>query len=93
MHRIKTNYTENRKLVLSSNEDKIIAIINTPTNADITKKVLFAIEEDLSVPTVYLTSSIEVDEFDDCFMISIVAIEEDGETLDGEYYLTLVEEY
>jgi hypothetical protein len=50
MGKVLTNFTDNTKMVLTDDENKIIAIINVPigNKVDITDKVIQAIKDDLT---------------------------------------------
>lgn len=50
MGKILTNFTDQTKMVLSDDENKIVAIINCPKgeNIDITEKVIQAVKDELT---------------------------------------------
>ena len=90
---MKTNYTRDHKLVVSSQEGKIIAIVNVPSGTDITNKLERVIMEELLTEEVKFPIDQKMGEYDYESKVYFTYTDEDGEVFEDTYILTLTEEY
>jgi len=90
---MKTNYTRDHKLVVSSQEGKVIAIIHVPSGADITNKLEQAIMEELLAEEVKFPIGQEIGQYDFESEVYFTYTDEEGEDFEDTYILTLTAEY
>lgn len=95
MAKIKTNYGEDSKWVLVTNEDKVVAIINIPNGADITEKVRLAIKEELIATDVVFEGDEDfvIGELDYQRTIDFVYSDEDEDEFSDTFTLIKTAEY
>ena len=79
-----------RNLVLTDEDDKIMAIIQTSNDLEIGKKTIQAIKDDGSYKEVELTDSINYKSKGDYHIIKALCTDEDDEEYENVYYLTEV---
>jgi hypothetical protein len=90
---MKTNYKTDNKLVLTSSEGKVIAIIDVPSGADIKNKLEKAIIEELLAEKVEFLVDQEMEEYDYESQVHFAYKDEEGEEFEDTYTLTLTAEY
>jgi hypothetical protein len=96
--KITTDLLRDIHLVLTDEDDRIVAIINVPKGADITTKVIQAIEEDTSAHDVKLTQDLHID---GDATTEVITFDVEGydegvnevESFEGTYFLTQTEIY
>jgi disulfide oxidoreductase YuzD len=93
MGEIQTEYNREVKLVMLNDENNVVAIINVPTNGDITEQVKRAIKEELIANDVVFEKDIFIRRYDSNTHIDFIYSDEDDEEFARTFELVLTEEY
>lgn len=93
--KITTSLFRDIHFVLKDDEDRIVAVISVPKGADITAKVVRAIEEDTLTNDVSLTKDLVItdDSTSNVITFDVEGKDEDFDNFAKTYYLEMTEVY